>query len=95
MGISFIVWEIAGILMLAISFFVHSHTYEWKGVNKVTIPRWAAILVVLIAFIPLINLIAFVVGIIAYIVSIQTWEITFKIKPCWLRTAIEWLMYRV
>lgn len=63
-------WMVVGIILLTITIFVHKHTYEkekWdEQEHKMPLPVWLAILMVIIALIPIVNIIVFALGLIAY-----------------------------
>lgn len=75
--IEYIIWAIAGIFMLAITLFVHLHTYKIFSERRVPLYTWMAILAIIIALTPIVNIILFIVGIIGYFVSINE-DIVFK-----------------
>lgn len=76
------IWEIAGIIMLAITIFVHKNTYEWtydpqydvRGClisyghigDKLPFPRWLLFIMVAVSTIPIANFVMFLVGFIVY-----------------------------
>ena len=73
MGTCTFIWMIVGIILLTITFFVHKHTYwkedSWSGEgqeHKMPLPVWSVILMVIIAFVPILNILVFAVGLIAY-----------------------------
>ena len=79
------IWEIAGIIMLAITIFVHKNTYEWdkdfqydeRGYriawgrvgDKLPFPRWLLFIMVFVYAIPIVNVIAFLIGFIVYAIN--------------------------
>ena len=79
------IWEIAGIIMLAITIFVHKNTHEWvdepqyneRGFRiayghvgaKAPFPRWLLFIMVFVFAIPVANVIAFLVGFVLYAVN--------------------------
>lgn len=66
------IWMIVGIILLTITIFVHKHTYWRKSYreqeHKMPLPVWLFTLMVIIAFVPILNITAFVIGLIAYFV---------------------------
>lgn len=75
--IEYIIWAIAGIFMLAITLFVHLHTYIMFKEKRVPLYTWMVLLAITIALFPILNLIAFIVGIAMYLVSLDE-DIIFK-----------------
>lgn len=75
---------ICSILLFSLTFFVHKHTYykedKWdkrvKGV-RVKTPLWGVLLALVIAFIPIVQLVAFAVGLFFYLMGLATDEIYF------------------
>lgn len=67
------IWFIIGIILFAVTLYVHKHTYESKILNeyrdKLPCPLWLVILFFIIACVPVLGIIAFLVGMIGYIVS--------------------------
>lgn len=66
------IWEIAGIIMLAITIFVHKNTYEWFDGHigaKLPFPRWLLFIMVFVYAIPIANIVVFIVGFIVYVIS--------------------------
>jgi hypothetical protein len=64
------IWMIVGMILLTITIFVHKHTY-WEDryeeqEHRMPLPIWLVILMALIAFVPILNIIAFAIGLIAY-----------------------------
>lgn len=75
--IEYIIWAIAGIFMLAITLFVHLHTYLKFEEKRVPLYTWMVLLAIAIALFPILNLIAFIVGIVMYLISLDE-DIIFK-----------------
>lgn len=87
-----ILWMIAGIIMFAITIFVHRHSYEWKHAEKsIALPRWLYWTGLLIALIPIVNVGCFCVGAIAYSLSWVDNEVYFKCEAKWWTKMVEFL----
>ena len=87
-----ILWMIAGIIMFAITIFVHRHSYEWKYDEKpLTLPRWAYWSMLLIALAPVVNVGCFIPGAIAYGVRWLNDDIYFKYEAKWWTKMVEFL----
>lgn len=83
---------IAGIIMFAITIFVHRHSYSWKRDEKpLALPRWAYWTMFLIALIPIANVISFCVGAIIYILTWADCDVYFKCEAKWWTKIIEFL----
>lgn len=66
------IWEIAGIIMLAITIFVHKSTYAWVYGHigaKLPFPRWLLLIMVFVYAIPIVNVVVFLVGFIVYVIN--------------------------
>lgn len=87
-----ILWMIAGIIMFAITIFVHRHSYGWKHDEKpLTLPRWAYWTMLLIALIPIVNVVCFCVGAITYVISWLNDEVYFRCESKWWTKMVEFL----
>lgn len=87
-----ILWMIAGIIMFAITIFVHRHSYEWKyDEEPLALPRWVYWTGLLIALIPVANIIGFGTGAIAYILSLANDDVYFKCEAKWWTKMAEFL----
>lgn len=98
MGI--LIWWIAGLIMLAITIFVHRNTYIFDGYrdrasDRLDLQRWVLILMCIIAAIPILNLVVFIVGIGAYFISIVEEDIVFKCESRWWKSITKWLTTNV
>lgn len=83
---------IAGIIMFAITIFVHRHSYEGKYDEKpLALPRWVYWTGLLIALIPKVNVIGFGIGTISYIINWLCDDVYFKCKAKWWTKMIEFL----
>jgi Na+/glutamate symporter len=95
---SYFVWLIVGIILLTITAFVHKHTYEQDYVkvigNKVSAPRYAVIAAIVVTFIPVVNLIVFIIGLIFYIGACP-YDIVFYWDAKWYRCLEKWLTERI
>lgn len=67
------IWFIIGIILFAITLYVHKHTYERKVVDKyrdrLPCPLWLVILAFIVACVPFLGITLFLVGMIGYLVS--------------------------
>lgn len=67
------IWLIIGIILFAITLYVHKHTYninvngEYK--DRLPCPLWLVILILSIACIPCAGIIVFLIGLIVYIAN--------------------------
>lgn len=87
-----ILWMIAGIIMFAITIFVHRHSYEYRYDEKpLALPRWAYWTMLLIALTPIINAICFIVGVFTYIVHLLNIDVYFRCEAKWWTKMIKFL----
>ena len=92
---------IVGAIVLTITIFVHRHTYgtgyvsggrwEINYDDPAPSPRWAYIGAAIAAFIPIINIILFVLGGLAWGITYASNEIRFGNPPKWLKSIIDFL----
>ena len=90
-----LIWLIVGIILLTITIFVHKHTYDCgyrsKVNDKLSAPRWLYILFTLLAFIPVLNVIAFIIGAVFYCAALSECDIVFHCESKWCKSLIGWL----
>lgn len=90
---AYLTWLIAGIVMLAITLFVHKHTEDYYCEDAYPLPFWAVLIAGVIACIPIINLVVFVIGAFIYIVNIANDDIKFSCEATWYKRLIDLLTY--
>lgn len=91
-----ILWMIAGIIMFSITIFVHRHSYEWRSDEKpIALPRWLYWTMLLIALIPIVNVVSFCVGAFAYLLTWVNTDVYFKCEAEWWTKMVEFLNKRV
>lgn len=87
--------------MLTITIFVHKNTYEYSRRSsnecgdKLSFPIWLLLLMVVSAAIPIFNIIAFAVGVIAYFIGIGECDIVFCCKQRWWESITGFLKREV
>lgn len=87
-----ILWMIAGIIMFAITIFVHRHSYEYRYDEKpMALPRWLYWIWLLIALIPIVNVIGFCIGGFFYLISWVNYDLHFKCEAKWWTKMVEFL----
>lgn len=87
-----LLWMIAGIIMFAITIFVHRHSYSWKlDKEPLPLPRWAYWIMLLIALIPIVNVIGFILGATIYVVAWLDCGVYFKYEAKWWTKMVEFL----
>lgn len=95
---SYFIWLIVGIILLTITIFVHKNTYEQgyrsKVGDKLPTPRWLYIVAIVLALTPILNVSAFVVGIIAYCMALDD-DIVFHCESRWWKSLMGWLTKEV
>ena len=95
------IWLMVGIILLAITIFVHRNTYEYSRRSddncgdKLPFPVWFLILAIGLTAIPILNVIAFAVGVIAYFIGIGEGDITFCCKQRWWKSLLGFLTKEV
>lgn len=89
---AYLTWLIAGMVMLAITLFIHKHTTDWRG-DKYPLPFWGFLIGGIIACVPIINLVAFIAGAVIYILNIADDNIEFSCKATWYKRLIDLLTY--
>lgn len=95
---SYFIWLIVGIILLTITIFVHKNTYEqgYRGKvgDKLPTPRWLCIVAIVVALTPILNVSAFVVGIVAYSMALDD-DIVFHCESRWWKSLMGWLTKEV
>ena len=95
---SYFIWLIVGIILLTITIFVHKNTYEqeYRGRvgNKLPTPRWLYIVAIVLTLTPILNVIAFAAGIIAYCMALED-DIVFHCESRWWKSLMGWLTKEV
>lgn len=99
----YFIWLVIGIILFLITWYVHTHTYtidddysyyrRQKVTEKFKAPLWVLLLAIIAVFIPILNLLAFTIGLIAYITFIVDDDIEVRIE--WLNKVIEFLNKKV
>lgn len=89
---AYLTWLIAGMVMLAITLFIHKHTEDYCE-DAFPLPFWAVLIAGVIACIPIINLVVFVVGAVIYIVNIADGDIKLSYEATWYKRFIDLLTY--
>lgn len=89
---AYLTWLIAGMVMLAITLFIHKHTKDYCE-DAYPLPLWAVLVAGVIACFPIINLVVFVVGALAYLVNIAEGDIEFSYEATWYKRFIDLLTY--
>lgn len=67
------IWFIIGIILFAITLYVHKHTYERKVVDeyrdRLPCPLWLVILTFILFCTPIVGIILFFIGLVLYLIS--------------------------
>jgi len=97
---SYFVWLIVGIILLAVTIFVHKHSYERKHFgergNKLPLPVWLLAILVIVSLIPVVNLMAFILGVLAYIASYNVYGgVLFYCELRWWKSLVGFLTREV
>lgn len=95
---NYFIWLIVGIILLTITIFVHRNTYEQEYIgkvgNKLPTPRWLYIVAIIVALTPILNVIAFVIGIASYCMVLNC-DIVFHCESRWWKSLMGWLTKEV
>lgn len=96
----FFIWVIVGLILLTITIFIHRHTYHYdywddKIRDKLSFPMWLMIVMCITAAIPMVNAIAFFVGMIGYLLTHADYEIRFHCESAWYKNLTKWLTREV
>lgn len=89
---AYLTWLIAGMVMLAITLFIHKHTTDWRG-DKYPLPFWGFLIGGITACVPIINLVAFIFGAGIYIFNLLNGDIEFSYEAAWYKRLIDLLTY--
>lgn len=96
---SYFIWLIVGIILLTITIFVHKNTYEqgYRGKvgDKLPTPRWLYIVAIVVAFVPILDVIAFALGLIGYCIGLGESDIVFHCESRWWKSLMGWLTKEV
>ena len=88
-----------GIILLTITIFVHKNTYscdlDGEIVGKVPSPRFLYIVFIIFSTIPVVNVIAFIMGVIMYTLIITDDDITFHCEYRWWKALVRWLLKEI
>lgn len=95
-----LIWLMVGIILLTITIFVHKHTYErecgGKLGDKLPFPMWMMLSFVVLAAIPLVNIIAFIVGALVYGLQYDEYDgILFHCESRWWKSFTGFLTREV
>lgn len=95
-------WVIAGLIMLAITIFVHKHTFTVANkyrspvtYEKVPFPMWMLLFIIIISIVPIVNLIAFLIGVIGYCIGLAEEDIVFRCELKWYTKIVKFLTKEV
>lgn len=87
-----LLWMIAGIIMFAITIFVHRHSYDWRCDEKpLTLSRWVYWTWLLLALTPIANVVCFCAGAIAYIFTWANDDVHFRCEAKWWTKMVDFL----
>lgn len=99
-----LIWLIVSVIMLTITIWVHRHTYgvtrkhgEYVADldNPAPFPMWLLLSVVVASFIPIVNVILFLIGILAWFISYAEDDVRLGNLPEWFKSVQEFLTKQV
>ena len=93
---SYFIWLLVGVILLTITLFIHKNTYkqEYRGKigDKLPCPRWFCIVAIIVAIIPILNVVVFSAGLMTYCMyMILEDDIVFHCESRWWKSLMGWL----
>lgn len=101
---SYFIWLIVGIILLTITIWVHRHTYgvTWEHGeyvadldNPASVPMWLLLSVVVVSFIPIANVLLFILGMMGWLISYAENDVRLGNLPKWFKSVQEFLTKQV
>lgn len=90
-------WSLVGVFLFYLFLYVKKHTYYEGTHTKVTLPVWVILIVFILCFVPKLNIILFVITLIAYLYEVNSFGryISFQTNNKFLKWLGEWLTKKV
>ena len=90
-------WSLVGVFLFYLFLYVKKHTYYKDTHTKVTLPIWVILIVFVLSFVPKINIILFVIALIAYLHEVNSFGryFSFQTNSKLLKWLGEWLTKKV
>lgn len=90
-------WSLVGVFLFYLFLYVKKHTYYEDTHTKVTLPIWVILIVFILCFVPKLNIILFVITLIAYLYEVNSFGryISFQTNNKFLKWLGEWLTKKV
>lgn len=101
---SYFIWLIVGIILFTITIWVHRHTYgvTWEHGeyvadldNPAPFPMWLLLSVVAVSFIPIVNVILFILGMMGWLINYAEDDVRLGNLPKWFKSVQEFLTKQV
>lgn len=101
---SYFIWLIVGIILLTITIWVHRHTYgvTWEHGeyvadldNPAPLPMWLLLSVVVVSFIPIVSVLLFILGMMAWLINYAEDDVRLGNLPKWFKSVQEFLTKQV
>ena len=101
---SYFIWLIVGIILLTITIWVHRHTYgttyEYGECvadldYPAPFPMWLLLSVVAVSFIPIVNVILFILGMMGWLINYAEDDVRLGNLPKWFKSVQEFLTKQV
>lgn len=101
---SYFIWLIVGIILLTITIWVHRHTYgvTWEHGeyvadldNPAPFPMWLLLSVVAVSFIPIVNVILFILSMMVWLINYAEDDVRLGNLPKWFKSVQEFLTKQV
>lgn len=99
-----LIWLMVSAIILTITIWVHRHTYGVIDVhdeyvadldNPAPFPMWLLLSAVVVSFIPIINVLLFLMGIIGWLISYSEDDIRLGNLPKWFKSVQKFLTKQV
>jgi len=99
-----LIWLMVGVMILTITIWVHRHTYgvTWKHDEFVAdlddpapFPMWLLLSVVVVSFIPLVNVALFLIGMMGWIINYAEDDVRLGNPPKWFKSVQKFLTKQV
>ena len=87
-----------GVILLLITYYIHTNTksLDWDdNYSDIKIKRIYKILIIIVAFIPFLNVVLFIIGLICWMVSIGCGDVVFKPNSKVLNRILNYLKEEV
>ena len=90
-------WSLVGVFLFYLFLYVKKHTYCECSHTRVTLPIWKILIVFALCFVPIINIVLFVIVLTLYLYEVNSYDrcISFQTNSKFLKWLGEWLTKEV